>query len=170
MRITVPNNAIVRMETTFDGDIYITMSDDVAREIHGRMERRYFQEDFLNFLQVQHEDFEVCASNAFPTWSLLWESYQKHQDMNVAQWDTFEVVLQDVYEQCGSFVCYLCEKKLLSEFPPADSNGNCYCEHCASTQLDFCKGCGVRRLKSLLTYDKDGVAFCEHCKEEYIND
>lgn len=88
----------------------------------------------------------------------------------MAEWDTFETVLQDVYEQFGNFVCRLCGKKLLSKLPPADSDGNCYCDTCADTQTDWCEECGERHLKSELAYTEEDIGYCEHCKEAYIND
>ena len=164
MRINLPKSATVSMEMTCTGDVYLNMTDDVARLIHDRMKKRYFQEDFLNFLQTQHEDFKISDTSAFQTWNVLWGSYQRHQDMNVAEWDTFEMVLQDVWEQAGQFTCHVCGKKILSITPVADYNGNCYCDECAGTQTDFCEGCGDRHLKSELTYVEDGVGYCEYCK------
>lgn len=170
MQIKVPKNATVNTELTYTGDVYITMSDDVARLVHDRMEKRYFQEDFLNFLQVQNEEFEFCNGDKKAIWDKLWESYQKYQDMNIAAWDTFETVLQEVWEDCGEFTCQLCGKKLLSSIPVTDSNGNCYCDHCGNNKTDFCENCGERHLKSELTYVEGGVGYCDKCKEERIND
>lgn len=169
--INVPKNATFLMESTGLGDVYIKTSDEVARLVYNEVAKRFFKQDFLNFLQTQHsKDVKAIDMNAYHTWDRLWNSYQKHEDMTVSIWDTFETVLQDVWEYYGSFTCCSCGKKLLDALPVADCNGNCFCEHCADAQTDFCEECGERHLKSELTYVEDGVAYCEHCKEEYIND
>lgn len=164
MRIEVPKQIAITLENHYDDCSILNIPDNVARLIYDEMSKRYFQEDFTNFLDWKHEDFEICNADYYCTWKYLWATYQEKEDMNVAVQDTFEAVLESVWELCGRFTCCICGKKLLNEFPPADCNGNCYCDECAHTQTDFCEDCGDRRLKSELIYDKDGVGYCEYCK------
>lgn len=164
MRIEVPKQTTISFENDYDDCSILDIPVNIVRLIYNEMDKIYFRNDFKDFLDCRHEDFEICDTDSEPTWSYLWATYQEHQDMNVAEWDTFEDVLQEVYELCGNFVCHLCGKKLLSELPPVDCNGNCYCDECADTQTDFCEGCSDRRLKSELTYIEDGVGYCKNCK------
>lgn len=164
MRIEVPKQVAITVESVYNDCLILDIPDNIARVIYNEMDKRYFQEDFTNFLDWKHEEFEICETDCWTTWKYLWATYQEKEDMNVATQDTFEEVLQSVWELCGRFTCHLCGKKLLSELPSADRNGNCYCDECADEHTDFCENCGERYLTSELAYVEDGVGYCKNCK------
>lgn len=170
MFIKMPKDVVLTVNIGADGVTRLNLADNLAREIYNEVDKNFFMQDFENFLEAQHPEFDLCESNSIPTWETLWEVYQQREDMNVAKWDTFKDVLQKVYEQFGKFECHVCGKKLLSEFPAVDHADNCYCDKCDEEYTDFCEECGERHLKSELTYTGDGVGYCDNCKELYVND
>lgn len=145
---------------------YLELRDELLYDVYDQISFEFFKDTFSNFLDCQcNSEFSLCQADEAPMLERIWESYKADEDMNISQWDTFQETVQGIWKhECSEFTCCKCGRKLLSQIPEADRDGNVYCDNCADKLLDYCEQCNERFLKSDLAYVEDGVGYCEYCK------
>lgn len=146
------------------------LSEEDLLKLHEAISFHYFDQDFHNFLELQHES--ACFSDGckLSTLKKFWKLYKDAQDMNIAEWDTFS----NIYEAAKSidgfwWTCSHCGCDVFGEFPQVDADGNVYCDDCDENYMGYCDYCdGKYDYETKLYFVGQDKRICEECLRQSI--
>lgn len=153
-----------------NGHTTLSLSEEDLLKLHEAIGFHYFDQDFHNFLELEHESTCFADGCELSTLKRFWELYKDAQDMNIAEWDTFK----SVYEAAKSidgfcWPCSRCECDVFGEFPQVDVYGNVYCDACAEEALGYCDYCDEKWVHDkLFPVNQNEKFICEECLHQSI--
>lgn len=153
-----------------NGHTTLTLKEEDLLKLQEAIDFHYFDQDFHNFLELEHEP--TCFANGceLSTLKRFWELYKDAQDVNIAEWDTYKSVYEAAKSVDGFWwPCSNCGCDIFGELPKVDADGNVYCDVCAEEVLGYCDYCDQTMLHyKLYSVNRNEKFICEECLHQGI--